>query len=126
MPEAGAPPRPAGSSARPATPFEAPWQAERHALTVALHDAGAFGWGEWTRALGARLGEPGAAADGSDHHHRALAALMDLLDAKGVAPRTEVERLAAAWKRAAEATPHGEPIELAHDPERGAETERGG
>lgn len=96
--------------------FAEPWQAQRHALTLALHEAGLFGWREWTEALGARLGAPGAAPDGSDHHERALLALVDLLDAKGVAPRAEVERLAAAWRRAAEATPHGEPIALARDP----------
>ena len=97
-------------------PFEEPWQAQRHALTVALHERGAFTWAEWTEALGARLGEPGAAPDGSDHHARALAALADLLAAKGLAERAEVERIARAWRRAAEATPHGEPITLDRDP----------
>ena len=95
--------------------FEEPWQAQLHALTLALHQRGAFGWEEWTRALGARLGAPDAAADGSDHHARWLAALVDLLDAKGIAARGEVERLARAWQRAARATPHGTPITLDHD-----------
>ena len=97
-------------------PFEAPWQAQRHALTLALHERGAFDWAEWTAALGARLGAPDAAADGSDHHERALTALADLLSAKGLADPAEVERLTRAWQRAAEATPHGEPITLDRDP----------
>ena len=97
--------------------FAEPWQAQLHALTVALHEAGRLDWGAWTRVLGARLGAPDAARDGSDHHERALAALADLLDAEGLAPRAEVEALAQAWKRAAEATPHGEPIALSRDPE---------
>lgn len=97
-------------------PFEEPWQAQRHGLTVALHERGAFIWAEWTAALAARLGAPDAAPDGSDHHARALAALTDLLAAKGLAEPAEVERLARAWQRAARATPHGEPIALGRDP----------
>lgn len=96
--------------------FDEPWQAQRHALTVALHGRGAFTWAEWTEALGARLGATGAAADGSDHHERALMALLDLLEAKGLAAAAEVERVARAWRRAAAATPHGEPIALDRDP----------
>jgi hypothetical protein len=83
---------------------------------VALHERGLFTWGEWTEALGARLGAPDAAPDGSDHHERALAALVDLLAAKGLAEPGEVARVAAAWRRAAEATQHGEPIALERDP----------
>ena len=101
---------PAEEAAAPA--FEEPWQAQLHALTLALHERGAFGWEEWTGALGARLGGPDAAPDGSDHHALWLAALMDLLDAKGIAARAEVERTALAWQRAARATPHGTPITL--------------
>ena len=108
----GAPPSAGGA----ASPFAEPWQAQLHAITVALHEVGALDWGEWTRALGARLGAPDAAPDGSDHHERALDALIDLLDAGEVAPRAEVARLAEAWRRAAEATPHGEPITLERDP----------
>ena len=105
---------------RSAPAFAEPWQAQLHALTVALHEAGRLDWGAWTRALGARLGAPDAARDGSDHHERALAALLDLLDAQGLAPRTEVEALSRAWQRAAEATPHGEPIALSRDPRAGS------
>lgn len=97
-------------------PFDEPWQAQRHALTLALHERGAFTWAEWTEALGARLGATDAAPDGSDHHERALAALADLLSAKGLAEPATVERVARAWQRAAEATPHGEPITLDRDP----------
>ncbi len=99
--------------------FAEPWQAQLHALTLALHEGGAFAWAEWTRALGARLGAAGAAPDGSDHHALWLAALVDLLDAKGIAAREEVERVALAWQRAARATPHGTPLALDRDPERG-------
>jgi hypothetical protein len=35
-----------------------------------------------------------------------------------VAGASEVDNLAAAWQRAAHATPHGKPILLENDPER--------
>ena len=45
----------------PAAPFEEPWQAELFALTVALGEAGVFGWPDWTSAFGATLKTRGAA-----------------------------------------------------------------
>ena len=35
--------------------FDEPWQAQLFALTVALNEAGHFGWPEWTQAFGATL-----------------------------------------------------------------------
>ena len=100
----------------PGHAFDAPWQAQLHALTVALHEAGAFGWDEWTAMLARELHRPGVAADGSDDWHRWSDALVALLDAKGLAGADEVRAVAEAWRRAAEATPHGTPIALANDP----------
>ena len=100
----------------PDAPLKEPWQAELHALTVALHERGLFGWSEWTTALSTQLHAPDAAPDGSDYWHRWLDALAALLHAKGVADVGTVHETAEAWKRAAAATPHGEPIELANDP----------
>ena len=101
---------------RPDAPVDEPWQAQLHALTVALNESGTFGWGEWTDALSAKLHEPDAATDGSDYWDRWLDALIGLLDAKGLAGAEAVRETAEAWKRAAAATPHGTPIELANDP----------
>ena len=95
-------------SSRPDAPFEAPWQAQLHALTVALHEAGAFGWDEWSKALGAE----GLADDGSDRWERHAAALVGLLERRGLAEAAEVRAMARAWRAAAEATPHGLAIEL--------------
>ena len=103
-----------------AEPFTEPWHAQLHALTVALHEAGAFAWPEWADALSRELHRPEAARDGSDHWHGWLDALTGLLDAKGLAGADAVRDTARAWRRAAEATPHGAPITLANDPERGA------
>ena len=106
----------------PDAPLTEPWQAELHALTVALHEAGAFGWDAWTRALSAELRRADAAMDGTDYWDRWLAALVGLLDVSGVADAREVERTAEAWKRAAAATPHGTPLVLENDPLRVSST----
>jgi len=96
--------------------FAEPWQAEAFAMTVALHDKGLFSWSEWADALSAQVKKPGAASDGHDYYEHWLAALETLLAAKGVAGKSDVDTLAAAWERAAHATPHGKPILLENDP----------
>lgn len=108
---------------RPDTPpgidapvFSEPWQAEAFALTVALHEKGLFSWGEWAEVLSAEVKRPDAASDGSDYYEHWLAALEKLLAAKGVAATADVDAIAAAWERAAHATPHGKPIVLENDP----------
>lgn len=101
-------------------PFAEPWQAGAFALVVALAERGAFSWSEWADTLSAKLHASDAAADGADYYERWLAALEELLQRKGLAERADVERLAAAWERAAHATPHGSPIELANDPQASA------
>ena len=103
---------------RPAEPdvFAEPWQAEAFALVVAMHERGLFSWNEWARQLAAEVGRHAAAADGSDYYRHWLSALENLLAAKGVADASQVDALAAAWQRAAIATPHGKPILLDNDP----------
>lgn len=98
--------------------FEEPWQAQAFALVVALNERGVFTWTEWAQALGREVGRPDAAPDGSDYYARWLAALERLLAQKGIAGASEVQATAAAWQRAAHATPHGRPILLENDPER--------
>lgn len=98
--------------------FAEPWQAEAFAITVALHDKGMFSWSEWADVLSAEVKRPGAASDGHDYYEQRLAALENLLSTKGVAGRNDVDSLAAAWERAAHATPHGKPILLENDPQR--------
>lgn len=96
--------------------FAEPWQAEAFAMTVALHDKGLFSWSEWADALSAEVKKPDAASDGHDYYEHWLAALEKLLSRKGIAGKGEVDALAAAWGRAAHATPHGKPILLENDP----------
>lgn len=87
-------------------------------MVVALNERGLFSWSEWVDALSAEVKKPGATADGSDYYACWLIALEKLLAAKDVAGKSEVDTLAAAWHRAAHATPHGKPILLENDPER--------
>ncbi|CDX12987.1 conserved hypothetical protein [Mesorhizobium sp. ORS 3324] len=96
--------------------FVEPWQAQAFAMTVALHDEGLFSWSEWADALSAEVKKPDAASDGHDYYEHWLAALEKLLSLKGVAGKSEVDAFAAAWERAAHATPHGKPILLENDP----------
>ena len=97
-------------------PFTEPWQAQVFALTVHLHEQGVFTWPEWAEALSAQVRRPDAAADGSDYYEHWTAALQSILSRKGVTAGPDIDKLAAAWERAAEATPHGMPIDLANDP----------
>lgn len=98
-------------------PFEAPWQAEAFALSVALRDAGLFTAAEWAQALGRERTGTEIAADGRDYYQSVLRALERLLAEKGVTARDEIEAMTLAWQRAALATPHGKPIRLENDPE---------
>lgn len=92
---------------RPEVPevFPAPWAARVFALAVALNEAGAFGWPEFSAALAEARG----AAPEEEYFLAWLAALEAVLARRGVA-REAVAATAAAWQAAARATPHGQPI----------------
>lgn len=118
LPEA-APDLPLRPAPRPDEPvFHAPWQARAFALAVHLHAAGLFSWEEWSTTLGRHLNAtqtPGTKppeAEAEAYFNAWLATLEELLAARGVAGDAEVARMAAAWKAAARATPHGQPIVL--------------
>lgn len=96
--------------------FPEPWAAEAFAMTVHLHQRGLFTWSEWAQTLSAELHQPGRAIDGSDYFDCWVAALSQILASKGVADGETILSLQRSWQRAAEATPHGRPIELANDP----------
>ncbi|CAN7372609.1 nitrile hydratase accessory protein [Phyllobacterium sp. LjRoot231] len=98
--------------------FAEPWQAEAFAMVVALHDRGLFTWEEWANALSVKIKRPGALDDASDYYHCWLEALELLIASKNVADKHDIDQLAAAWQRAAHATPHGQPITLENDPDR--------
>ncbi len=95
--------------------FGAPWQAQAFAMTVALHERGLFTWPEWAAALSARIRAEPAQPDedaGDAYYRQWLAALEDLVTAKGAATPGDLARYRHAWDHAADRTPHGQPIEL--------------
>ena len=96
--------------------FAAPWEAQAFAMAVALHARGAFTWKEWSAALGRRIAAGTAGGDGGDdgsrYYEHWLAALEQLATEKRLTSGAELAARKAAWKAAAEATPHGEPIAL--------------
>jgi nitrile hydratase accessory protein len=98
--------------------FPEPWAAEAFAMTVHLHAQGLFSWSEWAAALSGELHQPGRAADGSDYFDGWVTALSGLLVSRGVADAQTILALQQSWQRAAEATPHGQPIMLDNDPDR--------
>lgn len=95
--------------------FGAPWQAQAFAMTLALYQRGLFSWPEWAQALSRRIASeparPGEAA-GDAYYRQWLAALEDMVAARGAASWPELQRCQRAWGHAANRTPHGQPIEL--------------
>ncbi len=96
--------------------FEEPWQAQAFALALSLQQKGVFTWSEWAETLGDEVKKAlanGDPDDGSTYYLHWMAALERLVAAKGLASPDTLERTARAWGRAADRTPHGEPIVLA-------------
>ena len=86
--------------------FDEPWQAQAFAMTVALHEGGAFAWGEWAAILSDELTrEP-------NYWTAWLHALEAMLACKDIAAAEVVDARTHEWRAAADATPHGEPIVL--------------
>jgi nitrile hydratase accessory protein len=96
--------------------FPEPWAAEAFALTIHLYERGLFTWAEWAQSLSAQLDHQDPEKCGEDYFDCWVAALASLIESRGIADRGTVEALRESWQRAAEATPHGQPIELANDP----------
>ena len=95
--------------------FREPWEAQAFAMTVRLHEQGLFTWSEWAATLAAEIERAQAAGDpdtGETYYHHWLAALEGIVAGTGAASADDQERTRAAWRSAAERTPHGEPIEL--------------
>ena len=95
--------------------FNAPWEAQAFALTLALHERGVFTWREWADTLAEVIAEVRARGepDTGEHYYRhwttaleRLAQRKQLVDAGALVER-QLE-----WDEAARATPHGQPIEL--------------
>ena len=91
--------------------FAEPWQARAFAMVKALQNAGVITRAEWTDALSAEIGRAHP-ADGPDYYQQWLAALEGVVTEKNLVTAETLARCRTAWARAADRTPHGEPIEL--------------
>jgi nitrile hydratase accessory protein len=96
--------------------FRAPWEAQAFGLALALHQRGVFTWKEWTERLSTEIAAVkarGERDDGSRYYELWLATLERLATDKGLVLADELAVRKDEWDRAARATPHGQPIELA-------------
>ncbi|REG51463.1 nitrile hydratase accessory protein [Paraburkholderia sp. BL6669N2] len=113
---------PALRAALPALPcddagpvFNAPWEAQAFAMTLALHERGMFSWGEWAACLNEAIRDAQAAGDadhGDTYYSHWLTALERISTIKGLVTDDSLLRRRDAWDAAARRTPHGQPIEL--------------
>ena len=98
--------------------FREPWEAHAFAMAVELHQRGLFTWPEWAATLTAEIERARATGDpdeGDTYYRHWLAALERLVAERGAASTDDQERTREAWRRAADRTPHGRPIELRPD-----------
>ncbi|HEY0649140.1 nitrile hydratase accessory protein [Phenylobacterium sp.] len=91
--------------------FAEPWQAQAFALTLKLHEAGAFTWPEWAQALSVELARD-PDDDGTRYYEHWVAALEGLVTGRNLAASDELTARKDAWKNAYLHTPHGRPVEL--------------
>jgi nitrile hydratase accessory protein len=95
--------------------FREPWEAQAFAMTLALHERRLFTWPEWAQTLGDEIRRAQAAGDpdtGETYYRHWLNALERLVREKGIADAATLARYRDAWDRAADHTPHGQPVEL--------------
>jgi nitrile hydratase accessory protein len=98
--------------------FREPWEAHVFAMALALHARGLFTWPQWAATLADEIKRAQAAGDpdtGETYYRHWLATLERLVAERGVATRETLARYRDAWDRAADRTPHGQPIDLLPD-----------
>jgi nitrile hydratase accessory protein len=81
-------------------------------MAVALAERGLFSWPDWTETLAAVIADPRNA--GMSYYEQWLLALETLLKTRRLVTEAELAARQEAWRAAALATPHGEPIVLPH------------
>ncbi|MBT5049899.1 MAG: nitrile hydratase accessory protein [Rhodospirillaceae bacterium] len=95
--------------------FREPWEAQAFAMTLGLYQQELFTWNEWATALSAEIKRAQEAGDpdrGDTYYRHWLAALERIVSEKGVTDSATLGHYQNAWRRAADRTPHGEPIVL--------------
>ena len=73
--------------------FEAPWEARAFGLAVALNEQGSYPWSDFSRGLAQQIASAEAGSDPTTYYERWLATLEDLVIAKGLVTREEVEAM---------------------------------
>jgi nitrile hydratase accessory protein len=95
--------------------FNAPWEAQAFAMTLALHARGAFTWKEWAHTLHEAIRDAQSSGDpdhGDTYYVHWLTALERIATAKGLVSTGGLIQRRNEWDAAARRTPHGQPIEL--------------
>ena len=97
--------------------FREAWEAQAFALALALHERSVFTWSEWTGSLAKEIRRAQSGGDpdtGETYYHHWLAALEQMVIAKGLTTSSMLARYHDAWD-AAETHRTAKPIELAPD-----------
>ncbi|MEM7300621.1 MAG: nitrile hydratase accessory protein [Pseudomonadota bacterium] len=97
--------------------FAAPWEAKAFALAVSLCEQGVFTWPQWCETFGSVLQEAGSDDRAQNYYRHWMTALERISATSTLVSDKELNVRTAQWDRAARATPHGKPIELANDPQ---------
>jgi len=95
--------------------FNAPWEAQAFAMTLALYERGMFTWSEWAVCLNQAISDAQAAGDpdrGNTYYGHWLTALERISTNKGLVTSDLLLQRRNEWDAAAQRTPHGRPIEL--------------
>lgn len=95
--------------------FSEPWEAEVFAMTLSMHEQGAFTWKEWAALLSESIRTAQQQGDpdlGDTYYSHWLTALEHMIVHKHIGSRSQLDQLRNAWDHAARHTPHGQPIEL--------------
>lgn len=92
--------------------FAAPWEATAFALRAHLVERGIIGADRFAELLGEELARAPAARDDGTGYFVAFVAALERAVTEGAADPEALARERAAWRAAAEATPHGRPIVL--------------
>jgi nitrile hydratase accessory protein len=90
--------------------FREPWEAQAFSMAVRLSERGVFTWKEWTDVLAGVIADPQTSA--LPYYEQWLAALEKLVTARRLVDEQELAARREAWRAAASATPHGQPIVL--------------
>jgi len=95
--------------------FNAPWEAEAFAMTLALYEKGVFTWPQWANVLSSEIERAQASGDpdlGDTYYKHWLAALERIVVEQGITSEQQLLNLYEDWNSAALSTPHGQPIVL--------------